>query len=150
MLRLASPVALAVLLLAGVPAAGQQACAIHAPADGTGLGEPLLIDFGPDDTITTVFLLVKEGLLRPFVVGTFALDMTITSVDGINHFHGTDVVSLSSTAVFDDSTQVWDVVVPWTDEDEAMVVNDLYPVCAQPVLGPTPIGPESCADFGPF
>jgi len=138
-----------VLLLAGAPAAGQGECTVHPPGGGSGLGEPVLIDFGPDSTITTVFVRVQEGLLRPWVADAVALDITITSVDGIAHFHGTDVIPLSGAAAVGQSENMVTLAIPWTADEEPQVVGDLYTVCAQLVTA-APLGPERCNYFGPF
>ena len=145
---LASCVALC--LLTSAPTASAQECTPHPLPDLSALGDPIDVDFGPDSTIVDVLVLLKVAYLRPWVANQFALDITITSLNGGLHFHGTDVVLLSDMSVFSVGGNQALVVVPWTEDNEPEVIGDVYTVCSQLVLGATAAGPERCQNFGPF
>jgi len=143
---------LVVLALVGPHGTGGASapCKAHPTPNDSGLGVAHNFDFAPDNTVSEVLVSVHRGYLRSWVAGHVAVDITITSVDGLNHFHGTDVVPLTNTTVFDASFPIADVIVPWTEDDVSMVVNDLYTICSQLLIDGVPPGPEFCVAFGPF
>jgi hypothetical protein len=118
--------------------------------DGEGLAFARGIDFDVAGLVSEVLIAVPVGFVRTWVAGQFALDITITSVDGINHLHGSDVVLLSDTVLSTIDSGFQNVVVTWTQDAEPRVINDTYTICSQLVHGLTPLGSEACVDFGPF
>ena len=137
-------------LVSGAPASRAQQCTPHPPSPTQGLGEPINLDFGAGNVVVAVLVVLDASFLRPWLIDDFALDMEITSVNGGDHFHGSDVVPLSETSVFSQSGNLVDVVVTWTEDQQPQTVGDIYTICSQLVVGATAIGPESCRTFGPF
>lgn len=143
--------AAAVLLLPAPVLAQGGMCSAHGAPTGFGTGVPLSIDFGgPENTISHVYLRLFDGYLRSWVEGQSALDITITSVNGSFHFHGSDVIPIDEIGLFGTDGTVATVIATWTEDEQSMFVNDVYTVCSQLFLGGTPVAPENCVDFGPF
>ena len=103
---------------AGVLAQQGGQCMPHG-RPGEGLGIPRAIDFDASLLVDEVLLTIPTDSLRLWVVDQFALDVTITSIDGGNHFHGSDIVPLSATTPFSTEGDSTDVVVAWTAEDRS-------------------------------
>lgn len=120
----------------------------------SGLGEAVLIDFGANSTVTSVFVRLRAGIISPpAIAARSSLDITITSVDGIDHFHGTALIPVVDVVEVDREGGHVTGQITWTEDHEPEVVNDLYTVCStlQIDLGSyTWYGPERCQDFGPF
>lgn len=121
----------------------------------SGLGEAVLIDFGADSTVTSVFVRLRVAIEQsPTIAAGSTLHLAINSVDGIAHFHGAADIPATDIVEVDREEGVLTGEVTWTEDGVAQVVNDLYTVCAslEIELGPNNMwyGPERCQDFGPF
>lgn len=120
----------------------------------SGLGEARLIDFGPDSNVTSVYVRLRaEFVSSPEIAAGSRLDITIRSVDGIDHFHGTALIPLADVVEVSRDREDVTARITWTEDHEPQVVGDLYTVCSILQIGVGPqtwYGPERCVDFGPF
>ena len=78
------------------------------------------------------------------VLDQFAFDVEITSVNGLPHEHGIDVVLLSETTTFFEFEDLSNSLVDWTMDTVPLESPDLYTTCVQVVLGAIPITVERC------
>lgn len=119
-----------------------------------GLGEARLIDFGPDSNVTSVFVRLRADFVSsPEIAAGSRLDITIRSVDGIDHFHGTALIPLVDIVEVSRDRALVTGLITWTEDHEPQVVGDLYTVCSILQIGvgsQTWYGPERCIDFGPY
>ena len=112
-------------------AQGAGTCTPHdAPGvpPGTGSAVPLSFSSG---ILTAIEVVVPTTHLRPWVAGQVALDITVTSVNGKPHFHGTDIVPLSETEVFFGDPILTDVIVTWTVDTVPIESPDNYTISVQ-------------------
>ena len=118
--------------------------------DLQGLGEPLNFDFNADSEINRVLVALRVVLLRPGIAKRAALDMTITSINGVDHFHGSDIIPLVEVEPFAVDGRLVQAIVTWTEDHEPEVVGDVYTICSTLVIdlpGGTWYGPERCRFF---
>jgi cysteine-rich repeat protein len=94
--------------------------------------------------VVEVEVVVSSVFRRTLVADQFALDIEITSVNGLPHEHGTDIVLLSNTTLFFEFGDLSNILVDWTMDTVPIESPDLYTTCVQIVLGAIPIGVERC------
>jgi len=125
-------------------------------AGGPLLGAPLEIDFmnpNSDATVESVLINVDSSWIGQ---GGYFFDIEITGEGSNLQQHGTQLVALDDTTVFDVDGPLTSVIVDWTTDTTPRQANEIYTVCVQILrfLGDDGtfelFGDEKCRDFGPF
>jgi len=88
--------------------------------------------------------------------GEYFFDIEITGDGSSFQLHGTQLMALADTEVFDVDGLLTSVIVDWTTDTTPQQQNEIYTVCVQILrfLGDDGtfelLGEEKCRDFGPF
>lgn len=146
LLGIAASGPLAFRVLTPLPASAQPSagCTPHGSIVLANIGSTSALLFTPGGLVTELGMIVPLGTMRPWLAEHFALDITITSVDGVFHNHGTDVIPLSQTALFFPEDPLAEIIALWTVDTEPRVSGDLYRICAQLLADGAPIASETC------
>ena len=123
----------------------------------TTLGDPLAINFGivgADTVVTQVLVDVDKAWLNglplncPGYPGEVLLDMEINGFNAGPHFHGSQLVPVSATTVWDDTYSGHaEVIVDWTADSTNRAHGEDYTVCVQLVFPSGPVGNQHCTEF---
>ena len=126
---------LAWILVAGSGPSLSQQPATCTPHDELGLGPAgggsvaLIFDVG--GLVTRLEFGVPNSALRPWVKGQIALDITITSQNGVFHQHGAGVVPLSASTFIISIGNQSRISIPWEYDTIPRVNGDLYLVTSK-------------------
>ncbi len=116
------------------------------------LGVPLGIEFTPQTLVDFVLIDVDSSWIGQ---GGYFFDIQIYGVGSTFQSHGTQLVALADTTVFDVDGALTSVIVDWTTDTITRQQNEVYTVCIQILrfLGDDGtfelLGEEKCRDFGP-
>ncbi|MCP4448804.1 MAG: hypothetical protein GY811_26245 [Myxococcales bacterium] len=120
------------------------------------LGIPQAVEFDSATLVNQVLIDVKNRWTRK---DKFFLDIEIEGLNGGFVYHGSQLVQVVDTTIFEVDGDVASVIVDWTTDTTPRHVNETYTVCVQ-VLKRTLKedgtyefklkGEQKCTDFGPF